>query len=166
VKHVLQVVFLALVLTALTQVFWQHGHLPERVAAHFDGAGRANGWVARGTHTGLHVATILFMTVLFQGIALLPARLPREYVNLPHRDYWLAPERAAATHAWVAGMVLTLGCTVMLFFISLFRLVYLANLTDPPQLTGAVWWFAAGLLAMTGTVVAALVSRFARRPAA
>lgn len=165
-KNVLQVAFLALVLIALAQAFWQHDRLPERVAAHFDGAGRANGWMSRGTHTGLQVATILFMTALFQGIALLQPRLPKQYVNLPHRDFWLAPERAAATHARVSGAVLAIGCAVILFFIVLFHLVYQANLASPPRLPGTIWWLTAGLVTVTGANIAALVTHFARKPAA
>lgn len=159
-----QILFLTLALVALGQAFWQHGRLPERVAAHFDGAGRANGWTSRNTQTGLHIATLLFMTALFQGLAQLQRRLPKELVNLPHRDFWLAPERAAATHAWVSEAVLAMGCAVMLFFIALFHLIYRANLVDPPRLTNAVWWLTSGLLVVIGAMIATVVARFARKP--
>jgi len=160
-----QAVFLVLVLAALVQVFWQHDRLPERVAAHFDAAGRANGWMSRHAHTAWHIGTLLFITALFQGIALLQSRLPKDYVNIPHRAHWLAPERAAATHAWIAGAVLLLGCTVMIFFIALFHLLYRANLANPPLLGSAVWWLTGGLLATVAGVIATLVARFGRKPA-
>src|SRR6185369_1501240 len=108
-KSPLQVVFLVLVAAALAQALWQHDRLPEKVAAHFNGAGRPDGWLSRGLHTAWHIGTILFLAALFQGMALLPARLPKEYINLPHRDHWLAPERAATTLAWITGTVLLMG---------------------------------------------------------
>ena len=165
-KRPLQVLFLALVLAALAQVFWQHDRLPERVATHFNAAGQANGWMTRGQHAAWHVITLLFLAGLFQGIAWLQPRLPREYVNLPHREYWLAPERAAATHAWVAGAVLLLGCALMLFFIALFQLIYQANLSTPPRLNLAVWWLTGGLLTVLAGVMIVLLAKFGRKPAA
>jgi uncharacterized membrane protein len=165
----IQILFLALVLAALAQAIWQHGHLPERVAVHFNGSGQPNGWMSRGQQTAWHVATVLFMTAVFQGIALLQPRLPKEYVNIPHRDYWLAPERAATTHAWVTGMVLRMGCAVIVFFLALFHLLYQANLSPQPRLDGTVWMLTGALLAAVAVTVIALALRFRRprpRPAA
>lgn len=164
-KGPLQVLFLALVLAALTQVIWQYDGLPGKVATHFNATGQANGWMTRGQHTAWHVVTLLFLAGLFQGIAWLQPRLPREYVNLPHREYWLAPERAAATHAWVVGAVRLLGCAIMLFFIALFQLIYQANLSTPPRLSLAVWWLTGGLLAVLAGVLIVLLARFGRKPA-
>ncbi|HEX2860777.1 MAG TPA: DUF1648 domain-containing protein [Lacunisphaera sp.] len=162
----LQILFLALVLAALGQALWQHQRLPDRIAAHFNGSGQPDGWLSRGQQTAWHIGTVLFLAAVFQGIAALQPRLPKEYVNLPHRDYWLAPERAAATHAWVNGIVLRLGCAVMLFFIALFHLLYRANLTAQPRLDGTVWWLTGGLLAMVATSLVALVRKFGRKPTA
>jgi uncharacterized membrane protein len=166
VKNAFQAVFVALVLAALGQTLWQHDRLPERVAAHFNSSGQADGWMRRGLHTAWHVGTVLFLTAIFQGLAFLPSRLPKEYINLPHRDLWLAPERAAATHARVRSTVLLMGCAVMVFFIALFHLSYRANLTSQPRLGGAVWWLTGGLLAVVFGATAALLAKFGRKPAA
>lgn len=165
-KSRFQVVFLVLVLASLGQALWQHGHLPEKVASHFDGAGKPNGWMARGTHTALHVATVLFVAALFQGLVMLNARLPKEYINIPRRDFWLAPERAAATHAWLADMLLALGCALVVFFMAVFRLIHRANLEPDPQLDLAIWGYAAALLVVVGAVLVSIVTRFSRAPAA
>ncbi len=161
-----QIAFLLLVLAALGQAWWQHDRLPERVATHFNGAGRANGWMSRNTHTTLQVVTIVFVTALIQGIVYGNTRLPREYINIPHRDYWLAPERVAATHDWIGGMVLLMGCGLAAFFLAIFQLIYRANLAPAPQLDLMVWGFAGGLVVFVLATVVALVARFARLPAA
>jgi len=165
VKQALQVAFFALVLTALAQALWQHGRMPDRVALHFNGSGWADGWGARRTHTALQIGTVLFLAAVIQGITLVHARLPKEFVNLPHRDLWLAPERAAASREWIAGAVLLIGCALLGFFIGLFHLVYRANLVPAPQLSGAVWWLAGGLAALVTVVIAALLVKFGRKPA-
>ena len=165
-KRPFQILFLALVLAALGQAIWQHQHLPERVAAHFNASGHANGWLSRGQQTALHVGTILFLAGLLQGVTMLQRRLPKDYVNLPHRDHWLAPERAEATRDWIAAAVLGIGCALMLFFLTLFHLVYRANLTSAPQLGSTIWLATGALLAVVFGVLAALWRRFARPPAA
>lgn len=163
-KLKLHIAFFGLVIATIAQALWQHGQLPEKVASHFDGAGVANGWTERNTHTTLHVVTVLFMAALFSGLTALNSRLPREYVNIPRRDYWLAPERAATTHAWLANMILAMGCAVLVFFMALFRLIYRANLAPNPRLDLAVWYYTVGLLAAIGVVFAITLKRF-RRPA-
>lgn len=165
-KTRLQVVFALLVLVALGQALWQHAHLPATVATHFNGSGQANGWVSRGTHTALHLVTLLFISAVIQAIVWLNTRLPKELVNLPHRDYWLAPERAAQSHAWIGAWVLFLGCALLLFFIGLFDLVYRANFQTPSRLNNGVWIYAGGLLVATAVMLIALYGRFGRKPAA
>ena len=165
-KSRLQIAFFALVLAAIGLALWQHGRLPEKVASHFDGAGAPNGWMARGTHTTLHVLTVVFVAALIQGIALFNARLPKEYVNIPRRDYWLAPERAATTHAWLANMIFILGCGLVAFFMAVFRLVYRANLAPDPQLDLTIWYYTIALLAFMAVIIVAIVTRFGRAPAA
>lgn len=69
------------------------GALPQRVATHFGAGGAANGWMPRNgcTWTMLVVRTVLPL-LLFGALRQLPMCAER-YVNLPHRDYWLAPGR-------------------------------------------------------------------------
>jgi uncharacterized membrane protein len=166
VKSRLQIAFFALVFATIAQALWQHGQLPEKVASHFDGAGAPNAWTSRNTHTKLHVATVLVMAVLFQGIVALNTRLPKEYVNIPRRDYWLAPERAAATHAWLADMLFIMGCGLVVFFMAVFRLVYRANLAPDPQLDLAIWYYTIALLAFMAVIIVSIMTRFGRAPAA
>ncbi len=165
-KRVLQAAFLILALAAIAQGLWQYSRLPERVAAHFDFSGHANGWMTRGTFLGWQVGTLLFLTVLFEGIALLQSRLPADLINIPHRDYWLAPERRAATDAWISSLVLLPGCLLMIFFMALFHLVYRTNVDGTRMLTPNPGWLAAALILAVIAMVAVTFARFARNPAA
>jgi Protein of unknown function (DUF1648) len=161
----LPLLFLLLVAAVVAQALWQHDRLPERVATHFDAAGRPDGWMSRDNQTKAHLGLVLLIAALLEGLARLGPRLPDALVNLPHRDHWLAPERRAATHAWIAGLVRLLGCVLLGFFLALFHLVYRANLSSTPMLTGPVGLLVGGLLATVGLILAGVLLRFARPPA-
>ena len=163
-KRVLQWVLLATVLAGWAQAIWQHDRLPERVATHFNAAGRANGWMSRDQHLVWQLATFTFVGLLMQGLLTLQRHLPAEYVNLPHRDYWLAPERRAATEDWLGSLYLVSGSLLSLFFLAIFHLVYRANLDPTPSLTTWVWPLG---LVLTGSILAlvfVVLRRFSRRP--
>lgn len=165
-KRVLQAVFLLLLVGAWIQAGWQHSRLPARVASHFNAAGHANGWMTRDAQFGWQVGPVTFLAFIFFGISWLQPRLPREFVNLPHRDFWLAPERRAATDAWISGLLFACGSLVMAFLIYLFHLVYCANLTANPRLPAG--FGAAGILLVLLLIgmVLTVVFRFARTPPA
>jgi uncharacterized membrane protein len=165
-KRLLQAAFLALVLVAWSQAIWQRAHLPERVASHFNSAGDANGWMTRNAQLGWQIGTVTFVAALLQGIAMLQPRLPTAFINVPNRDYWLAPSRRAASDARIGNMVRSIGCLVLLFFIALFHLVYLANLSPAPRLSPVLGSLSALLLLAIVGIVATTVLHFARKPAA
>ena len=164
-KRILQVAFLILTLAAIAQGLWQHARLPERVMSHFDFSGRANGWMTRDAFLGWQVGALIFLTVLFEGFALLQSRLPAELINLPHRDHWLAPGRRAATDAWISSLVLLPGCLLVIFFMALFHLVYRVNVEGTRMLTPNPGWLAATLVLAVGALAAVTIARFARKPA-
>ena len=73
---------------------WYWPALPERVASHFDGAGRPNGWSSKESFVGLMLGMTVFHAALFLGIEQLVRRAPAKWINLPHKEEWLAPARA------------------------------------------------------------------------
>lgn len=124
-----KILFLLTVAIALAQAGWHYAHLPETVATHFDLQGKANGWAPRGTHFAMQAGLAVFLGALFGSGGWLLRRVPDQFINIPHRDYWLAPERRAATCLALDNMFSALGIVVMGFFVVLFQQVYVANLT-------------------------------------
>jgi len=118
--------------------------LPERVATHFGGGGEANGWMSRTTDLaflgGLGVGLPLFFIVL----SLLTGLVPARFVNLPHREYWLSPERREQTRAYVSRQMIWMGCLMVLFLAGIHYLTILANRATPPHLPTGLF------LALTG----------------
>lgn len=157
------VLFVSLVLLSVVQALWQHSHLPETVASHFDAAGKANGWTSRGTQTALHLFTVLFMAGMFEGIARINRLIPDEFINIPHREHWLAPERRADTFARLTNMARLLGSVLLLFFMGLFHQVYRIN-TGGGEITLAIAGMSAALFLAMLVIIAASLLRFSRRP--
>src|SRR6266568_3055820 len=98
--------FGGLYLAFLGYLTYSAEHLPERVATHFDGAGHPNGWMSRSALLKGGAAFGLAFPLLVVGICALVRFLPAAAINLPRKEYWLAPERRGETnsyflfHAW------------------------------------------------------------------
>jgi len=76
----------------------------------------------------------LGIPIFFVGIGLLTALVPAGLVNLPHREYWLAPERRAQTRAYISCQMAWMGCLALLFFAGIYCLTIRANHLTPPHL--------------------------------
>jgi hypothetical protein len=89
--------------------------MPDVVASHFGAGGEADGWMNRGSYAAFIVAFGLGIPAFVMGMSYAIRLLPDWMINLPNRDYWLAPERRAETFAystqssvWMASMVVLL----------------------------------------------------------
>ena len=78
-------------------------HLPDRVATHFDGSGRPNGWMSRTAHLRFMAVFGLAFPLFVPVIVYASRFLPDQLYNLPHRDYWLAPAQRPETMAYLFG---------------------------------------------------------------
>jgi uncharacterized membrane protein len=139
--------------------------LPEKVAIHFNGAGQANGWMARTEHVGFSIITglgvALVITLCFSLIRVLPSTM----VNLPHRDYWLAPERKEMTVVWFQRQGLWMACISILFMGGMHFLILQANRVQPPVLAPVPGLVVTGVFMLaTGLLTARMFFHF-KKPA-
>ena len=114
--------------------------LGDAVATHFGAGFVVNRWEQRDSYLRFALA---FSTVLPVIVAAIIGWLPRllpNYVNLPHRDYWLAPERRAETFASIAVRGLLLGTLLSAFMAGVHWLILQANAVVPPQLPAKLFW--------------------------
>ena len=163
-RHVPVLVFCALVLWLLGDLALAWPMLPQRIATHFNAVGYPNGWSSPGALLSQLGVQLGLMTVLMLAAGWVD-RLPDQLVNLPNKDYWLAPERRAATYAalrdwgrWFVTFVLA-----MLAYVETASLH--ANLTPKPRLELEPWLLIAGSLAPALAMIVWLYWRF-RAPAA
>lgn len=136
-----------------------------KVASHFDATGVPNGQQTIAQFFGTYIAIVVVNAVLFFGVPVLLSRVPPEFVNLPNRDYWLAPARRAQTMARLNDRFNWLGVATVALIIVVMQSVLTANLSGDPRLTGyAVWIPLIAYLAFSIFWIVRLFASFARTP--
>ncbi|MBI5890884.1 MAG: hypothetical protein HZB47_09430 [Nitrosomonadales bacterium] len=108
--------------------------LPPVVASHFIAGGAANGFVPRDTYMHLTVALLVALPLLISLLTSIGSMLPARFINLPNREYWLAPERQADTLAYLRKHSSRFSFFLAVFICFVHWLVVKANEQNPPLL--------------------------------
>ena len=135
--------------------------LPPRIATHFGVDGQANGFMTRGTYLAFMAVVVIGLpTLLSAGIGAAIHRAPGS-LNIPNRDYWLAPPRREATVSYLVNHTAWLAAGIALFGgVTHFVLVH-ANTLSPPRLEPAyIFGALGGALAAVALWVISLRRRF------
>lgn len=131
--------FVILLAAAAALIFHFGAQLPDLAAVHFDAAGRANGFMTRTGCRDFMLASTLGMPLLIViATTLLPRVLPPSLINIPHRDYWLAPERAHDSLVFLSEQGLWFGCILVLFLAGVDGMLIEANAVSPPAFPNAL----------------------------
>lgn len=102
--------------------------LPVRMMSHFDGAGRPNGFMPRADFL-LEYALVSGGAVL---LLLLVPMIPLQLVNVPNRDYWLAPEHRGELRAKLVQFSTVFAAGLHVFLVWLLEQTIEANLQQRP----------------------------------
>lgn len=95
--------------------FWSmYAQLPDVVASHFNARGVANGWQPKSVFFEFFAGAVAIVSFLTFGVPALISKLPTPMINLPNKEYWLAPERRQETLAFLNGYLAWFGCAVLL----------------------------------------------------
>jgi serine/threonine-protein kinase len=140
---------------AAAQHAWYWNQLPDRVATHFNLSGAPNDWMSKPAATSLLLATQLLIPWFLVGIAALTAWLPSSLVNLPNREYWLAPERRRESLAFVNRELAAIALAVAWFMAAVSHLAFEANISGGPFATNAML----ALLGLYMAIVLGIVGR-------
>jgi len=116
-----------LALLAAAQNAWYWGQLPDRVATHFNLEGVPNDWMTKTNATIFMCGFQVGMPFVLIAITLLASRLPASMVNIPHREYWLHPDRHASTMAFVQTIMNWIAVIFSMFMMAINHLVFKAN---------------------------------------
>jgi uncharacterized membrane protein len=140
--------------------------LPDRVATEFGASGEAGNWQSKQAFLLLHLGVALGIglavtPLLYVAVRFGPARL----IDMPHKEYWLAPVRQQQSRWTVFVYVVWMMDLTLAFLATVFWQVGRANLSPPPSLGWGFWVCLAGFLAGTAVWVACFYRRF-RKPAA
>lgn len=125
IPRMLYVVLLALGALDFARMY---PRLPERMASHFAADGTVNGWASKSE---LFPMMAVLLGVTFVATMVVPqllSRLPASMINLPRKDYWLAPERRDETMRQLNAQTAWLGCVVLFVVLYATSLMMRANL--------------------------------------
>jgi len=137
-RHPLSIIVFALAL-GLAYFFVTHTGvpLPSLTAVHFDASGTANSFMAREQYLrfislcalGLPVSIVIITSVVYSRA--------RDF-KVPNRDYWMAPQRAAATRSFLIGHGIWFGTLLAGLMCFIHWIVVIANRQEPPHLANAM----------------------------
>ena len=157
----------SLLIAVLAAVFvWLTSRgLPSVVASHFDAAGVANGFMTRNFYAWFMLAFVVGLPLLLSLLPNLVFRSEKIRINLPNREYWLAPERRRETHDFLCRHNSRFGVLLTLFLCYVHWLVLRANAVAPPRLPSMPFIIGLALFGVLSVVwVAALLVRFRKVP--
>jgi uncharacterized membrane protein len=150
---------------ALLQIAHYYPMMPDTMASHFDGAGRPNGFQSRGAFFGLTAVMLVTVVAIFMGLASLIRLLPTSWVNLPHREYWLAPERLEGTVDFIGQQMEWFGVATLMLLLLVVQAAVEANLAPEPRIDSASMWLVLALYFLYTAVWTVRFLRHFRVPA-
>ena len=112
-----------------------YDRLPEPLASHFDARGVPNGWTTRATYLAGMIGSAIFLPALVVGLCFAFRYFPDSMINLPNRDFWLAPGRRAETNAHLFHHSFLFACLAILFMLGIHLSLVEANSHQPPRLS-------------------------------
>jgi uncharacterized membrane protein len=165
-KFQLTTVALLVVLAASAGFIWvTTQQLPPIVASHFGASGEANGFMPRTIYAFV-MLLLAVGTPLF--VAFVPSLLlngSSNNINIPNREYWLAPARRKDTISSLVRALQYFAIGLALFLSYLHWLVVQANQLHPPALPFATVFYPLALFLVALVVWLVMLFRRFRKPA-
>jgi uncharacterized membrane protein len=157
--------YMVLFLANLLIMAYYYPQMPQRMASHFAADGRVNGWQSRQ-------AFFVIMFLVSAASAVVCFLAPRQIaaranarINLPNREYWLAPEHREATMRFISATMAWFGSCLLFVLIAGTVLALRANLGPDRRFNSqAMLVVLAGFLASLIGLMIGLVRHFHRVP--
>jgi uncharacterized membrane protein len=108
--------------------------LPLRMASHFGAGGAPNGWMERGYFIDLNLGIAGLLTLVFLSVCFKLRSLDVASMNLPNKEYWMAPERRQETADTLTAYFLGFGTATLLLMLDVFHQVFRFNLAPSAAL--------------------------------
>ncbi len=132
---------------AVGQTVFYYGQLPPTMASHFDGAGQVNGFQSKAAFFGIYWFVMVLSIGTFVPMGFLLRLIPVQFINLPHKDYWLAPEtpeRRAESINYLVGHMEGMAAATLALLLVVFQMTICTNLNGSSVLPLAPTWLALG----------------------
>ncbi len=125
-------VIILLVLLAALQSVHYAPLLPDPMPTHFGDAGQPDESTPKTQYLLINFAAILGMAILFLVLPRAIRKIPNDWINMPRKDYWLAPEKRTETMNALQRQMEWLGAATIALLIGITQLTILAALSSGP----------------------------------
>jgi uncharacterized membrane protein len=132
-------IFLLLVLLGAAQFAYYAPRLPEIVGSHFGASGSVNGWQTKLAFFSMELFMIVLATIITFAVPRIIASMPISLINLPNKEFWLAPERREETLTYFRAWSAWFGCALLAFLLFVMELAFRANLHSPPRFNNSAF---------------------------
>jgi len=160
-----KLVFAVLAIGAAIYFSSSYAQLPDVMASHFNARGMPNGWQTKSAFFVFLAGVSVLAAVVGFGIPRIITAMPPELINLPHKRYWLAPERRAETMDFLGGYFAWFGCALFAVILITFDFALQANLHPDRRPDATPMWFVlAGFMAFAILGTVRMFKRFGPPP--
>jgi hypothetical protein len=129
-----------LVAATVAQVVHFYPHLPDVVVSHWGPGGQPDGWMQKAAFFWAMFISELGTTGFFVAIALALPSIPNRWWNLPHKDYWLDPERRSNTVEYVRIQTLWAAVIIGAAMVLIWQSTINANVRPQLHWPADFWW--------------------------
>lgn len=154
--------FRATAALCLGHALYYYPRLPDRVASHFGASGAPNGWMGKGVFVGFYVGLIALLGFLLAKTAGGLAGMADSRVNIPNKEYWLAPERREESLGFISRHFYWFGAATFALVLDFMHQAFRVNLGQAAGLERPFLSLGCYLV-VTAAWIAGLYARF-RRP--
>ncbi len=155
-------VFVFLCVVCIAHALYYYPHLPPQVARHFGVSGEPDAWGSKAQFLIVYLSVVAVLAVTFVGSCLAMPKMPNSIINLPNKDYWLAPERRQETLDYILPRFLWFGSATLLLLFDVSQQSFQVHLGRATKLTH-IWFSLAAYLLFTTAWCVALVLKFSKK---
>ena len=139
--------------------------LPPQMASHFNASGEADGWMSTEAYLRFIALFGAGLPLLWVVIPQTFRYLPAQFLNMPNRDYWLAPERREETNSYLIRHFLWFGSMQVGLAGGIHLVVYQANQSTPARMASGLMLGLLGLFLVGAGLWAITMIRHFQRSA-
>ena len=160
-----KLIFVLLALYAAVHFSSVYPQLPGVVASHFDRRGTPAGWQTKQAFFTVFVGMTVLCVLIGFGLASIMGVLPVQLINLPNKNYWLAPEQREETLEWLKAYFGWFACAIYVVMIVAFDYAVQSNLhPNHPPAAALLWYTLGGLLTFIIAWLVRMFTKFLRPP--
>jgi uncharacterized membrane protein len=124
---------------AASQAIYYYFIMPDWMASHFAGSGKADNWMSKNSFYIFEICVFLLMSGIFLVMPWAFEKFKLKKMNLPNREYWLSPERIDEVYSYFRESFCWYGVAHLIFLIGVMQLVFNANIDPNPVLNNGIF---------------------------